>query len=106
MIAERFPDSVVKLHIQYRMNSGIMELANSTIYQNQMICGSPQVSKSCLELNLEKCVSCGDQCWITKVVDPKLHVVYVETDKVPTLEQSVGTSFQNEIEAQIGLIVI
>lgn len=102
-LAVKYPQAICRLEHQYRMNHGIMDIANLTIYENQLKSGSDSVSHSCLNIEFARlaCKICQD-CWLAKILNPASHVVFVDTDDFGGfLETSVGVSFSNPTEAKI-----
>lgn len=74
-LSEAQPSALVYLTHQYRMNSDIMLLSNSLIYDNKLQCGSEQVASRCLSLpdsgavrRLCSSKSQGTSCWLEDVV--------------------------------------
>ena len=47
-LSEKHPSSVIELRSQYRMTSDIMNLSNTLIYNNRLICGNSKVASSSL----------------------------------------------------------
>ncbi|CAG7820035.1 unnamed protein product [Allacma fusca] len=103
------PVNTVKLSIQYRMNSVIMELANKLVYKGQMSCGGEVQSESFLELpthQLKKYVyhlPRMNQRWISYVLSKKLikSIVFLETSLMNAFEEKIGESTRNVHEAEI-----
>ena len=103
------PLNTVKLSIQYRMNSVIMDLANKLVYKGQMSCGGEVQSESFLDLptpilktyvySLPKKI----QRWISSVLSKKLikSVVFLETSSMNAIEEKIGETVRNVHEAQI-----
>lgn len=67
ILAEKYPNSMVKLCNQYRMNDEIMLMANRLTYQNLLKSGSLQVSNQVLELLGVH----SEITWIRKILSPK-----------------------------------
>ena len=44
-LSEKYPQSVVNLEYQYRMNKEIMLLSNSLVYNYRLRCGTPAVAE-------------------------------------------------------------
>ena len=103
------PLNTVKLSIQYRMNSVIMDLANKLVYKGQMSCGGEAQSESFLDLpthTLKKYVYSLPkkiQRWISSVLSKKLikSVVFLETSSMNAIEEKIGETVRNVHEAQI-----
>ena len=56
-LAEAHPDAVVTLSEQYRMNAEIMEVSNTLVYDQRLICGSDGVAKGRLDIQIPRYVS-------------------------------------------------
>jgi DNA replication ATP-dependent helicase Dna2 len=74
-LSEAHPQSVIDLRYQYRMNSDIMNLSNTLIYGNRLICANQTVSES----SFSCCHSSGSTKMIqgplserilSKIIDP------------------------------------
>ncbi|KTW25775.1 hypothetical protein T552_03388 [Pneumocystis carinii B80] len=107
------PSATVNLEYQYRMNKDIMLLSNTLIYNGKLKCGDEKIAY--------KLFDCGDfqmldalhskeghefvcninECWIKKILEPRLSVVFANTDYVPAPESRKGDRIQNEIEVQL-----
>lgn len=67
ILAEKHPNSMIKLCNQYRMNDEIMLMANRLTYQNLLKSGSIEVSNQVLETN----GYISEIQWIQKILSPK-----------------------------------
>lgn len=76
-LCEAHPSSSVKLTIQYRMNSEIMGVCNTLIYDNKLTCGNGDVSER--KLVLDDTTPYITE-WLKEVLHPDRGVVFVNTD--------------------------
>ena len=92
-------DNVIPLTLQYRMNSDIQALANCLTYNNQLECGSQQVSERTL-IKLDKNT---DRSWLEKIVDTSLQmsVIFVDTSELGPIERQDDLGICNDLEAEI-----
>lgn len=67
ILAEKYPQSMVKLCNQYRMNDEIMLMANRLTYQNLLKSGSDLVSKQVLEIKTQ----IKGPTWLQRILSPK-----------------------------------
>ncbi|KAH9482370.1 DNA replication ATP-dependent helicase/nuclease DNA2 [Psilocybe cubensis] len=124
-LSEAYPESVVDLRFQYRMNEDIMMLSNKLIYNDRLQCGNDEVAKRSLVLrnkrflgrlhvnahnddsahieNSSNKVLCrgADVCWLEKLCDERCKAVFVDTDNLPAHESRVGDLVQNTTEAEL-----
>ena len=80
-LSEAHPEAVVELQEQYRMNEDVMKVSNALVYENKLQCGSDEVAKRSLAVDvphaMEQTHQCGKvactgaPCWIRDVVDEK-----------------------------------
>jgi DNA replication ATP-dependent helicase Dna2 len=96
VLLEKYPESVVNLSIQYRMNGDIMGLANKLVYSDQLIAASNEIFNQ--KLNIE--INQSAPKWILEAI--KRSVNFVNTDSYPgSQEEVVGKSFLNRNEANL-----
>jgi DNA replication ATP-dependent helicase Dna2 len=82
-LAEAHPDAVVTLSEQYRMNMEIMEVSNTLIYDQRLICGSEDVAMG--RLSLTPSLSYSQYTpWLIRCIEPEVPVVFVNTDNLRT----------------------
>jgi DNA replication ATP-dependent helicase Dna2 len=78
------------------MNSDILLLSNSLIYNDKLKCGSSEVANSFLDipnisnfaaevLNEEKALSNQNTVWLEQLLNPNVRVVFLDTDLVSEL---------------------
>ncbi|KAL8576064.1 hypothetical protein ACOMHN_001414 [Nucella lapillus] len=90
------------LHVQYRMNSTIMQLSNELVYKGALTCGDDAVSKACIPPHT---LSLGSEAeWLCRALDDSLTnaVVFLDTCQIAAPEKSDGKGVTNPTEA--GLI--
>ncbi|KAL4401382.1 DNA replication endonuclease-helicase Dna2 [Malassezia pachydermatis] len=96
-LCTRYPDAVVELCVQYRMNAAIMRLSNTLIYQGRLQCADEHVAQSCVPLPTKP----GVPPWLQAVCAPSQRVLFVDTDRVGAYEQRTDALVENEKEAYI-----
>ncbi|KAF9523189.1 DNA replication factor Dna2-domain-containing protein [Crepidotus variabilis] len=110
-LSEAHPSAIVDLNQQYRMNADIMLLSNYLIYDNRLRCGSEAVAKQALILNDKEFIdslhvysnksTCGTECWLDRLANPKCKAVFVDTDALPAQDSRIGDLVQNITEAEL-----
>ena len=98
ILLQKHPNACVKLTRQYRMNKSLMNISNSFVYENQMICGNDAVSDRQIKLKAVKCSSCYTDCWIERVLDPEKAFLFLDIDHLEFVAES---SVRNQIEADL-----
>ena len=68
ILHNKYPDSLVELKFQYRMNNEIMQLSNTIYYQNKMLCGLSSQFKNKLHIPEFNKITSN---WIKNILDPK-----------------------------------
>lgn len=62
------------------MNADIMAISNRLVYDNTLVCGTPELAKQTLKIALpgghwdNLCSGCTDgnkACWLQSIMDPK-----------------------------------
>lgn len=106
LLAKEHPDSVSHLTYQYRMNSDIMNVCNTLIYNNKLKCGSEKVAQNSLKIPHPEVLNSfigedvsPDLQWIHKIFDEKNNVLFLDYDAVPAVEENVGEMVINTKEA-------
>ncbi|KAG0257386.1 Tripartite DNA replication factor [Mortierella polycephala] len=129
MLSDQYPEAVVSLTHQYRMNKDIMLLCNTLVYENRLKCASDDVANKVLKIpdmkrfrqyahpeyesnpfaqdndsSMELSQMChghsaANPCWLEQALDPRRSVIFIDTDNVPAHEVQVGNSTQNPTEA-------
>ena len=93
-LAERQPDSIAKLTLQYRMHENICNLCNEIIYRGELKCANETVRSSKLILSrYPKALpiptqhdsngnepTSSDVGWLQRVLNPDMPAVFVDTD--------------------------
>lgn len=111
-LSELFPIAKCELRKQYRMNSTIMKLPNSLIYNGKMTCATKEIEKFKLKIQFPL-VSSNPPKWLQDTLNPEHSIVFINTDllgdeleKTDRKIDSVHNTFYNEEEiAIINLIV-
>ncbi|XP_051779352.1 DNA replication ATP-dependent helicase/nuclease DNA2 [Erpetoichthys calabaricus] len=106
---ERHSEAVVQLNVQYRMNSKIMSLSNTLVYEGKLECGSEKTASGVVQLpakdivHLELEFSAGpENChWIKKALEPEHPVCFLDTAEVPALETIEQGGISNATEAAL-----
>lgn len=102
-------EAVIKLNYQYRMNSSIMSLMNTLIYENEMKCANDAIASSSLHLphflELRKQQQ-DDLLPLWDIVNPEKPVVFVNTDKADLREEKNGSFIINRGEAKLVISLI
>lgn len=71
---------MVYLRHQYRMNADIMVISNRLVYDNTLICGTPDLENQnmsilppngCWEGLCTGCMPNCDRCWLPEILDAK-----------------------------------
>jgi len=116
-LSEAHPSAVVHLASQYRMNTDIMLLSNTLVYNHRLKCGSPEVATRSLQLTpegwekvrarLQGSMPQSDAAWLMSLMHPDRKVIFIDTDPLGQVARespgSTGTSNLGEarIIAQI-----
>ncbi|KAK7350768.1 hypothetical protein VNO77_09705 [Canavalia gladiata] len=96
-LSEAHPEAISALQSQYRMCQAIMDLSNTLIYGDRLRCGSSEVANAKLEFSG---LNCGLP-WLEDVLNPRRPVIFIDTDKLPALEERDQKIVNNPIEAHI-----
>jgi Superfamily I DNA and RNA helicases and helicase subunits len=121
-LADRHPQSVAQLTLQYRMNEDICLLPNILVYRGALKCADDTVRKSKLSLpgyplKLKTIIKPGSNGvgWLLPVLNPNKNVVFVNTDSMgQNLESSVrnrdrsnkGGGVVNEKEIELAKVIV
>ncbi|KAJ7324266.1 hypothetical protein JRQ81_017286 [Phrynocephalus forsythii] len=102
---EKNENAVVQLTLQYRMNSKIMSLSNKLMYDGKLECGSERVSKGKIDLpNLKGLIlehEYSSETWLKEALDPNNPVCFLNTEKIPAIEQTEKGGVSNMTEARL-----
>ena len=102
-LAEAHPQAVVTLSAQYRMNAEIMEVSNCLVYDRRLICGTDAVARGRLFLPH---ISPQLPAWLAQCIDPAWPVLFLNTDKLTTMESSPTLeSFNGSVDSSRGSVV-
>jgi hypothetical protein len=89
-LAERHPNCVAQLTLQYRMHEAICQICNDIVYAGKLKCANDDVRNQTLALlqvaKLDK--------WLSRIVNPERHVVFANTDH---FQQSIGDGAPKEL---------
>ena len=96
--------NTIRLNLQYRMNSQIMEITNKLVYEDQLECGSPEVRDRCIK-PLSSMVPPG---YLTKVLSSEMSdsIVFLDTSDLKIQENSGEGVIKNSLEAMIVATIV
>ncbi|XP_054892940.1 DNA replication ATP-dependent helicase/nuclease DNA2 isoform X3 [Poeciliopsis prolifica] len=109
---ELHSEAVVQLNLQYRMNSQIMSLSNSLMYNGRLECGSERTASALLTLpslpsvqsELASCAETRpqpDPSWLQAALLPSNPVCFLDCSAVPALESVEQGGVSNRTEAAL-----
>ncbi|XP_063047000.1 DNA replication ATP-dependent helicase/nuclease DNA2 [Engraulis encrasicolus] len=107
---EHHAAAVVQLTVQYRMNSKIMSLSNTLMYEGKLECGSERTASAVLQLptrdsveqDLELFIGQPEYMdWISAALHPQNPVCFLDTTKVPAMETAEKGGISNQTEATL-----
>ncbi|KAG5438491.1 hypothetical protein PCANB_002595 [Pneumocystis canis] len=113
LLSDANPLAIVSLEYQYRMNKDIMLLSNTLIYNGKLKSGDERTSCKFLDcsnffmldtlhLKKEDQYICNiNECWIKKILEPGLSVIFANTDYIPAPESRKGDKIQNDTEVEL-----
>ena len=91
IFAKRYPNNIVMLRNQYRMNSKLMRFSADTFYESKLQAGTPEVEhRKYIDANS---INFNFEGWMKIVMDPAEELVFVKVDK--------GNDFINCVESVI-----
>ncbi|XP_071792468.1 DNA replication ATP-dependent helicase/nuclease DNA2-like [Asterias amurensis] len=102
---ESTPSAAVQLSLQYRMNSDIMKLSNTLVYEGRLRCGNEAVATAKLNLpnwkrvKMELTNDDGDNSWLINAIQPSTPVCFLTTDKVKFPDEADEKHTVNKVEA-------
>jgi DNA replication ATP-dependent helicase Dna2 len=92
-LADKHPDAVAPLTMQYRMNEDICKVSSEATYGGVLKCANDNVKLQRLQLpaypNMLPIHTAGTFSWLKMVIDPSRPVVFVDTDNV-RIDVNVG----------------
>lgn len=104
-LADRFPESVAQLTLQYRMHGEICRLSNDIVYKGKLHCANDEVRfrqlklagfPSALPSPLNGHPVQSTTGWLAKVIDPSKPVVFVNTDAINCSSSQRANQSENE----------
>lgn len=107
---EHHSNAVIQLTVQYRMNSKIMSLSNTLMYEGKLECGSERTASAVLQLpsrdsvaqELELFIGQEEYVgWIRAALMPVNPVCFLDTNKVPAVETVEKGGISNQTEATL-----
>ncbi|KAG5519473.1 hypothetical protein PMAC_002100 [Pneumocystis sp. 'macacae'] len=113
LLSDANPVAIVNLEYQYRMNKDIMLLSNTLIYNGKLKCGDEKTACKSLDYGdfyifdkLHSKKNCEyicnmNECWIKRILEPGLSVIFANTDYIPAPESKKGDRIQNDIEVEL-----
>ncbi len=110
MLADDHPEAVTNLSYQYRMCNDIVILANTLIYEGELKCGTEKVAeqnfkipsiKKASQIYLQGETYLQEIDWMKYVLNEQSKVVFLDTDKLPGLEERKKDGYSNSVEAKI-----
>lgn len=106
-LAEKHTDSVTQLTYQYRMHKDICQLSNDIVYNGKLKCANDAVAKIRLALsgfpeNLPGTVNQNSDAWLNHAIDPRVAVVFLDTDKIKTASCNAPTDIIHPLERSSG----
>ena len=90
-LAERQPESIAKLTLQYRMHENICNLCNEIVYGGELKCANETVRTGTLILSrypkalpvpIQQESSTNEVGWLQRVLNPDMPAVFVDTDAI------------------------
>lgn len=79
-LAEKHPECVAQLTLQYRMHEDICRICNDIAYNGKLKCANEKVRTSLLQLNHFEASKVKLDRWVSRIINPKLPVVFADTD--------------------------
>jgi len=102
------PDATVALTTQYRMNSEIMRVSNSLIYDNTLECGTRGVASRRLQLphfHRVRSIKTGEthvgRSWLEAAVEPQAAVVFLNLQPAPERSHSSPAAAQDSFKTPV-----
>jgi DNA replication ATP-dependent helicase Dna2 len=121
-LAEKYPESVAQLTIQYRMHQNICELSNIIAYEGKLKCANQAIALQTLDFKSSSLsVLETSKQWLRQTLDPSRAVIFMDTDKSVgnddngmesfqafehTIDRRDGGSIVNTTEAQLVRLVV
>jgi DNA replication ATP-dependent helicase Dna2 len=120
-LAEKYPDAIAQLTMQYRMHKDICELSNVIAYGGKLKCANYAVASRTLNVNAFRFDALAKlERWLQKTIDPSNAVVFVDTDNSVfasngsesfeslehTIDSRIGGSIVNRTEAQVVQLIV
>lgn len=85
-LADKHPQSVAQLALQYRMHADICQLSNDIVYDGKLRCANKDVETRLLRLpSFPSAILAHSKmdpsgCWVKNAIDPSRPVVFLDTD--------------------------
>jgi len=105
-LCDAHPGVVNDLALQYRMAEPLTRLPNVLTYGGKLRAGTEEIAKQMLTLNPPTGLLTSAPEWLTSVMDPARHVVFLDTSALGDRAYEAKSPMMNEAEALLVLAII